>query len=161
MRQRAPQKAGGTRQRRHGLGSVFLAGEMREMHGRVRQIGGNVDLRHRDTAHARVFDLVDKEIAQLALNLIRHALCALRVPLHYVRRPYRVRDTSTISYTSRWSPFSISLKPRIDNPHSKPAFTSRTSSLKRFSESSSPSWITTLSRSKRIFAPRRTTPSST
>src|SRR5256885_3139845 len=82
MRQRAPQKAGGTRQRRHGLGRVFLAGEMREMHGRVRQIGGNVDLRHRDTTHARVFDLVDKEITQLALNLIRHALCALRVPLH-------------------------------------------------------------------------------
>src|SRR5258705_13917480 len=131
------------------------------MNGRVRQIGRNVDLRHRDTADARVFDLVHQEVAQLALDLIRHALRALRVSLHDVSRCYRVRDTSTISYTSGWSPFSMSLKPRIDKPHSKPAFTSRTSSFKRFSESTSPSWITTLSRNKRIFAPRRTTPSST
>ncbi|MND03969.1 hypothetical protein D3C83_240310 [compost metagenome] len=48
-----------------------------------------------------------------------------------------------------------------DMPHSKPAFTSRTSSLKRFSESISPVWMTTLSRSTRTWALRFTTPSST
>ncbi len=76
-------------------------------------------------------------------------------------RCYNVRDTSTISYTSSWSPFSTSLKFFTDRPHSNPAFTSRTSSLKRFSESSSPSCTTTLSRSTRILAPRLTVPSST
>src|SRR6185437_11747019 len=46
-------------------------------------------------------------------------------------------------------------------PHSKPSRTSRTSSLKRFSVLRLPSWMTTLSRSRRTLAPRRTTPSVT
>src|SRR5947207_937898 len=41
-------------------------------------------------------------------------------------------------------------------PHSNPSRTSRTSSLKRRSVFSVPSWITTLSRSSRTLAPRRT-----
>jgi len=48
-----------------------------------------------------------------------------------------------------------------DKPHSKPAFTSFTSSLKRLSESSSPVQTTTLLRSSRTDAPRLTSPSST
>src|ERR1039457_1687026 len=48
-----------------------------------------------------------------------------------------------------------------DMPHSCPAVTSRASSLKRFSVASLPSWITTLSRIKRTFAPRSTLPSVT
>src|SRR3982074_2040469 len=46
-------------------------------------------------------------------------------------------------------------------PHSKPCWTSRTSSLWRFSVFSVPSWITTLSRSRRTLAPRLTMPSVT
>ena len=48
-----------------------------------------------------------------------------------------------------------------ERPHSKPAFTSFTSSLKRFNESSSPECTTTSSRSKRILEPRLIMPSST
>src|SRR6267154_2388578 len=46
-------------------------------------------------------------------------------------------------------------------PHSWPATTSRASSLKRLSWLSLPSWITTLSRIRRTFAPRSTLPSVT
>src|SRR3974390_1135135 len=45
--------------------------------------------------------------------------------------------------------------------HSKPALASRTASLKRLSDSSSPVQITTLSRSRRALALRLTRPSST
>src|SRR5579864_165997 len=138
----------------------FLAGEMREADGRVREIRRHVDARDGDGSYARVLDLVLQEVGKLALNLVAHPVRTLRDSLH-ARLSYSVRDTSTISYTSSWSFGSMSLKFLIDRPHSKPALTSRTSSLKRFSESSSPSWMTTLSRSMRIRAPRRTRPSST
>ena len=47
------------------------------MHGRVRQIGRDINLRHGDTAHARILDLVDQQVPQLALDLIGQALRAL------------------------------------------------------------------------------------
>ena len=52
------------------------------------------------------------------------------------------------------SPFCMSWKFANAMPHSWPDCTSRTSSLKRFKVESSPSWITTLSRMRRTFAPR-------
>src|SRR5262249_55128246 len=48
---------------------------------------------------------------------------------------------STISKGSITSPTLTSLKPSSPTPHSKPAWTSRTSSLKRFSDAKPPSQI--------------------
>src|SRR5207248_8575904 len=93
MREFAAEEARRARERRNRLRRVLLAGKMREMHGRVRKIRRYVDLRQGHAPHARILDAVDQQIGKLALDLIRDALCALRVFFHR----YSVRDTSTIS----------------------------------------------------------------
>src|SRR6185437_15838173 len=74
---------------------------------------------------------------------------------------YSVLATSVRSKHSIWSPGLTSLYCLTAMPHSMPLRTSSTSSLKRRSDSSSPSKITTLSRSTRIGLLRLTVPSVT
>src|SRR5581483_9424466 len=93
-RQLAAQEAGRARQRRDRLLRVLFPREMREEHGRVREVGRDVDVRDRHTADARILELAGQHLRELALDLVTDALGALRVLLH------SVRDTSTISYTS-------------------------------------------------------------
>src|SRR5579872_6373296 len=59
---------------------------------------------------------------------------------------------------SKTSPSLMSLKFSIAMPHSYPSVTSRTSSLKRLSDASLPSYTTTLSRNKRMRESRVTLP---
>src|SRR5690242_18142276 len=116
-RQLAAQKTGGARQSLRRLVARFLAREMREAHGRMRQVGRNVDAGDRHRADARVLHLVTQEIGKLALDLIADAVGALGMTFHVlIPAPltrasrslsprgrgldYNVRDTSTISYTS-------------------------------------------------------------
>src|SRR5687767_10568776 len=124
-------------------------------HLRVGKIGRNVDPGDGDHADARVAQLARHELRELTLDQVAEFLRATLPLLH------SVRATSTTSNTSNWSFSLISEKFLSDMPHSKPAFTSLTSSLKRLSESMSPVWTTTLSRSTRTWALRFTTPSST
>ena len=74
---------------------------------------------------------------------------------------HSVRCTSMRSKHSIWSPGLTSLYALTPMPHSLPLRTSSTFSLKRRSDSSSPSKTTVLSRSTRIGLFRLTTPSTT
>src|SRR5258708_8858994 len=110
-------------------------------HFRVRQVRRHVDAGQRDHAYARVAQLALHQIRQLALDQVAQLLRAS------LALPHNVRATSCTSNTSNWSFSWRSEKFLSDMPHSKPALTSRTSSLKRFSESMSPLVLPPLPRS--------------
>src|SRR5712692_7117295 len=148
------QEAGGALQSFAGLLEIFFV-ENREKHLGVRHVWRDVHRGDRYHADARVAQLAVKQVGQLALDQIADFLRTALPAFH------SVRATSRTSNTSNWSPSLMSEKFFREMPHSKPAFTSRTSSLKRFSASISPVWMTTLSRSKRTWALRLTMPSST
>src|SRR5437588_876756 len=138
---------------RRGLGLLRIeAGEIDQGMGHVAR-----DIHGRDGHHAdpRVVQLPVKQIGQLALDQIADFLRAPLASLH------SDLATSCTSNTSSWSPSLMSEKFFSDRPHSKPALTSRASSLKRLSDSMSPVWMTTLSRGTRTCALRLTAPSST
>src|SRR4051812_12892101 len=125
----------------------------------MREVRRNVDRGDGDHADARIAQLALQELGELALHQVSQLLRATggspTGSLH------SVLATSSTSNTSNWSFSLTSVKLLSDMPHSKPALTSRTSSLKRLSESISPVWMTTLSRSTRTCALRFTKPSST
>src|ERR1051326_438307 len=125
MRELAPQPAGRMLQSLHCLARTSHTGQMGEEDLRILQIGRDVDRGDRDHADARILDVNAQQLRELALDLIADALRARRVFFHgrlrslirrggkpreqlYARR-HKVRDTSTISYTSSWSPFWMSL----------------------------------------------------
>src|SRR5690606_34129407 len=115
-------------------------GQHAEVHGRVGIVGRQLDTGDRDHAHARVLDFGAHQLGELVVHLFGdpHAAAhaARSMSRHDARRPpHSVRATSLISNTSSWSPSLMSLKFFSDRPHSKPSRTSRTSSLKRLSES--------------------------
>src|SRR5205807_531542 len=93
-----------------------------------------------------------------AVDELRQAIGARDQIADFLRAPlaslHSDLATSCTSNTSSWSPSLMSEKFFSDRPHSKPALTSRASSLKRLSESMSPVWMTTLSRSTRTCALR-------
>src|SRR6266545_1576338 len=135
VRQRAAQEPGRPPERLHRFAGVLAPREMREMHVRMRKIRRHVDMSHRDRPNARILDLVAQQVGKLLLDLVADTYWALRAFLHGLHftmrrrdteeiflavlgasaslcelfRPYNVRETSTISYTSSWSPFSMSL----------------------------------------------------
>src|SRR5437762_10592324 len=78
---------------------MFLPREMREMYGRVRQIGRHFDLRHGDATDARIFDVIDEQVSELALDLVGHAFRALRMSFHRVN----VRETGERRARSRFT----------------------------------------------------------
>src|SRR3546814_10848066 len=107
----------------------------------MRHVTANLDLGNRDHADARVLHLKLQQVSQLTSDLFGYSITTGKVLGHY-----RVLATSTTSNTSSVSPTWMSLKLLRDKPHSKLALISFTSSLKRLSDSSSPVWMTTLSR---------------
>src|SRR5687768_4191742 len=76
-------------------------------------------------------------------------------------RNQSVRARSSVSNTSRWSPGLMSLVSARSTPHSMPALTSFTSSLKRRSEVIVVLLTITSSRVRRAWSPLRMTPSRT
>jgi len=62
--------------------ALVLLAERRIVDVCVSQVRTDVDTGDRHTADARVLDLVDDQIRQLALDLVGDALCPLRVPFH-------------------------------------------------------------------------------
>src|SRR4029079_14578764 len=148
------QEAGGAAQALECLRQLFPVEHGEEDLG-VRDVGRHVDRGDGDHAHARVAQLQPDQIGDFPLDQVAQPLRAALPSLH------SVLATSTVSNTSNWSFSFTSVKFLSDMPHSKPALTSRTSSLKRLSESMSPVWMTTLSRSTRTWALRLTRPSCT
>ena len=124
-------------------------------------VRSHFDVGDGDHADARILELKPDDVGQLALNLLGDAAAAGEISWHGRARreelgarrqapggypphpsrltPHKVLATSTTSYTSSWSPTLRSSKFLSESPHSNPALTSRTSSLKRLRESSSPS----------------------
>src|SRR5881396_2758261 len=97
-----------------------------------------------------------------ALILERLARRQMQLPHHdphdHVSAALRDRATSSMRYDSIRSLTLTSLKFSMPMPHSKPSRTSRTSSLKRFSEASVPSYTSTPLRITRTRPVRGITP---
>src|SRR5688500_1606123 len=162
VRELAAQESGRMRQPTAGLGGFGCRSQGRVIHLGVRLVARELHAGERHQAHARVAHLESDQLGKAALDLLGDAGAASGAHAGGgAPRQATVRATSTTSKTSIWSPTWMSLKFLIDKPHSNPAFTSRTSSLKRLSESSSPVCTTTPARMRRTAAPRRTTPSAT
>src|ERR1700694_948086 len=154
LRQLRAQEPGGALQSLRGVRGVIRI-KAGEIHQGMGHVGRDVDRRERHHADAGVAQLPQQQIGQLALDQVADFLRAPLASLH------SDLATSCTSNTSNWSPSLMSEKFFSDMPHSKPALTSRASSLKRLSDSMSPVWMTTLSRSTRTCALRLTVPSST
>ena len=122
MRQRAAQEARRARQRAPASSRRARGRQMRKCTVACDRSDVTSDVRDGHRPDPRVLDLVAQQVGQLLLDLVADARRTLRGSF---KVSYNVLETSTISYTSSWSPFSTSLKFFTDRPHSNPAFTSR------------------------------------
>src|SRR5918996_2409388 len=123
------------------------------------EIGRDVDAGDGDHPDARVAQLAGEQLRKLPVDQVAELLRATRFAAPCSLQS--VLATSRTSNGSNWSFSLISEKFLSEMPHSNPALTSRTSSLKRLSDSISPVCMTTLSRSTRTWALRLTRPSCT
>src|SRR5712691_11248985 len=110
-----------------------------------------------------VVEAVLEALQDVTLVLERVTRREMQLPRHHPHDHAGVseRATSSIRYASIRSPTFKSLKFSTPMPHSKPSRTSRTSSLKRLSEASVPSYTSTPSRITRTFAVLGITPERT
>src|SRR5690606_1256186 len=122
----------------HRLGRAFGLQRHHEHLG-VGQVTGDLDIGHADRGQAMLAHGVVHEGAQLAAELGGNAVGAMEGLGHV---DYSVRWTSTRSKHSIWSPGLTSLYCFTPMPHSVLTRTSSTFSLKRRSDSSSPSKMT-------------------
>src|SRR6185369_10698771 len=114
-----------------------IAHEHAEENLRVRVVGRDLHRLDRDHAYPRVLQLARDQFRQIALDLIGNlegASGAGRSLCRHVKNTrsmrYNVRAISLISKNSSKSFSWMSLSFLMFKPHSKPSFTSRTSSLK-------------------------------
>src|SRR5262245_2717549 len=157
----------------HGLGHDFVGvtrvgGDVGEREGGALPRVLVVDLRYRDL-EARPHPLLEPpEDVALALQRIHVRQVQLHHPQRHARghgpsraARYSVRATSSVENTSSTSPAWIPGTASTPIPHSWPFGTSRTSSLKRLSEVTTPWPMTSSPRRTRTLAPRTILPSDT
>src|SRR5262249_8441389 len=125
--------AGGALERARGVLLGLVVAQRGEVDARLLEIGADADARQGDEADSRVVNLASDEVCQLGANLIGYTLGTRTL------RHYAMIATRSIAKTSMTSPTLMSLNFSKPMPHSRPAFTSPASSLKRRSEPILPS----------------------
>ena len=121
---------------------VAFAAQRRVENLRMRIVMAHFNAGQSEHADAWIFKLVTDQIRQLALDLVGDAQRAREIFWHNAS----TREAIALQAARDFDDFvRFHLIPDLDivevlseSPHSKPALTSRTSSLKRFRESSSP-----------------------
>ena len=149
---------------------VVLAAEGVVVHGGVAEVGVAVDRHDRDQLEAVVVDLLELLGEDLLEELVEPGRARIVAGGRVLRARVRLamsiplltmRGISRSSKVSMMSPCLRSWKSVRPMPHSKPACTSRTSSLKRRSELTAPFQMIVPSRRKRTLEPRVMVPLST